>query len=676
MKQVNFTAFKITLIFLAGILCSHFFDFALEILQGAIVAVLILLILAWWRSKKMIFQDGVFGSLAFITLFLFGAWVYQLHQPHHHSIHYSNQEFENNEVLFQLKITSQLKPDLFNEKYIAAIQSIDGKEMTGNLLFLIAKDSLASGIEVDDQLVFASKFQELPTPKNPYQFDYAAYLNQLGIYHQLRLNKGKISTQYKGKQTLRGKAFSIRKMINLHLVEHGFNGNPLALINALLLGQRQELSQEVYTDFAAAGAVHILAVSGLHVGIIMLILQFFFKPLERLPKGKTLKICCVVLCLWIFAVIAGLSPSVLRAVTMFSFLTYAMESNRETSTFNTLLASAFLLLSLNPNLIFHIGFQMSYLAVFAIIWINPMFQKLYKPKTFIDRKLWEITTVSFSAQLGVSVLSIYYFNHFPGLFFITNLVVLPFLGLILGLGILIILLAVIKALPAILVEGYSGLLEGLVSFIRWAASKRSFYFDELFFSKPEVILLYFLITTGILVIQKFSSRRFMYFLTSIILLQFVWIWNKKESAHQELVVFHKSRNTILGIKEGSHLYLFSNLNDDQINTENLIKNYRTKAKVKQVTTDTLRESFQYKRKTIVIIDSLSVYPSSTSGVDVVVLRNSPRVNLERMIDSLKPKKIIADGSNYISYVNRWRETCEKRKLPFHHTGSEGAFILD
>lgn len=676
MRLVNVTAFKITLAFLVGILCSHYFDFALEFLQGAIAIISFLLLAAWWRSKRMIFQDGVFTSLSLVALFIFGAWVYQLHQPINHSTHYSHQYLSNEKSIFQLKIKSQLKPDLFNEKYIASIQSIDGNETTGDLLLLIAKDSIASGIEVDEQLLIPTEFQELPTPKNPYQFDYAAYLNQLGIYHQLRLNKEEIITQYKGKSTLRGKAFSIRKMINLHLEEHGFNGNPLALINALLLGQRQELSQEVYTDFAAAGAVHILAVSGLHVGIIMLILQFFFKPLERFPKGKTLKICCVVLCLWIFAVIAGLSPSVLRAVTMFSFLAYAMESNRETSTFNTLLASAFLLLTLNPNLLFHIGFQMSYLAVFAIIWINPMLQKLYRPKNYVDRKLWEITTVSFSAQLGVSVLSIYYFNHFPGLFFVTNLVVLPFLGLILGLGILIILLAVIKALPAILVEGYSALLESLVYFISWVASQRSFHFDQLSFSKPQVFLFYILIITGVIVLQKFSGKRFIYFLTSIICLELVFIWDKLEGAQQELVVFHKSRNSLLGIKEGNHLQLFSNLDREQIETENLIKNYQNKAKIKQVTTDTIRETLMYDNKTIVIIDSLSVYPSTKSGVDLVILRNSPRIHLERMIDSLKPKTILADGSNFTSYVNRWRETCEKRKLPFHHTGKEGAFILD
>ncbi|MEX0998148.1 MAG: ComEC/Rec2 family competence protein [Flavobacteriaceae bacterium] len=676
MRLLNITAFNITLCYLAGILCSHYFEVALNQVQIAGVLILLLLLIAWFRARKMIFQDGVFGGLAFVSLFIFGAWVYQLHQPYNHNDHYLNEAFKSEKNSFQLKIKSQLKPDLYNEKYTASILAIDDKEVSGDVLLLIPKDSLDFQIAVDDLVFVTTQLQELPIPKNPYQFDYAAYLNQLGIYHQMRIHKQDIFLQRKGKTTLRGLASEIRNHINTQLVREGFKGNPLALINALLLGQRQELSQEVYSDFAAAGAVHILAVSGLHVGIIMLILQILFKPLERLRKGKTIKICCVVICLWIFAVIAGLSPSVLRAVTMFSFLAYAMESNRETSTFNTLLASAFLLLTFNPNLIFHIGFQMSYLAVFAIIWINPMLQRLYRPKSFVVKKLWQIFTISCSAQLGVSVLSVYYFNHFPGLFFVTNLVVLPFLGLILGFGIFIILLAVYKALPATFVEGYSAFLEILVNFISWVANHRSFYFDSLTLSKPEVILYYLLIIFGILVFQKFSRRRVIFFLITVLMIQLSWILNKKENADQEFVIFHKSRNSIFGFKHGNELALFSNLDGEQLNKERLLKTYRTHAKIKELTTKPIRETFWFNQKTIVIIDSVSVYPATKKGVDVVILRNSPKVHLERMIDSLKPGRVIADGSNYTSYVNRWRETAQKRKLPFHHTGKEGAFVME
>src|SRR5690606_12105522 len=147
-------------------------------------------------------------------------------------------------------------------------------------------------------------------------FDYAAYLNKQGIYHQFQLRDSLLIQHLKGTPGLRGKAANFRDNINIELIKNGFKGDELALINALLLGQRQELSPQVYSDFAAAGAVHILAVSGLHVGIILLILKFVFKPLERFRRGKTIKVITIIFCLWGFALVAGLSPSVLRAVTM------------------------------------------------------------------------------------------------------------------------------------------------------------------------------------------------------------------------------------------------------------------------------------------------------------------------------------------------------------------------
>src|SRR5690606_21616261 len=141
------------------------------------------------------------------------------------------------------------------------------------------------------------------------------------------------------------------------------------------------------------------------------------------------------------------------------------------------------------------------------------------------------------------------------------------------------------------------------------------------------------------------------------------------------VVFHKSRNTIIGIKEANRLTIFSNLKDSLIDNEQMLKNYKTKTQVTTVEVKPLPNAFQYEEKTVVIIDSLMLYPVSKHGVDVLFLRNSPRLHPERVMDSLNPRMIVADGSNYTTYVNLWREFAQKRKLPFHHTGKEGAFMF-
>lgn len=674
MRLVNYTAFKITLIFILGILFSHYSGISESTVFKGLIFSTILLILVWVRARYQLFQDVLFGLVSYGVLFVLGAWLYQYQQPVNHDSHYTNTQVATRPFL-ELKIKSQLKPDLYHDKYIVTINAIDGQPATGDFLLLVVKDSVIDSYTVDEVLLVKTTVEDVPVVKNPYQFDYGAYLKQLGIYHQLKISSSEVLKQTKGTTTLRGIAGSIRNRINAQLKENGFSGNSLTLINALLLGQRQDLSPQIYADFAAAGAVHILAVSGLHVGIVMLFFQFMFKPVERFRYGKTIKVLLVVLCLWGFALIAGLSPSVLRAVLMFSFLTYAMETTRETSTFNTMLASAFVLLVIDPNLLFHIGFQMSYLAVFSIIWINPLLQNYYRPRFFIDRKFWETITVTTSAQIGVAVLSIYYFNHFPGLFFITNIVILPFLGIVLGSGIILIISSQFTSIPKLIVDGYTSLLEYIISFIRWVANQDAFHFEGLSLSIPEVIFFYLVIIAFILVFQRRNFSRMVFFLVSVMFLQTVFIYETYQTSSQELVIFHKSRFSIFGIKNGTQLHVHTNLDSSEVFNERLLERYITKSNISQVSTGSVYNSFQYKDLRFLVIDSLGIYPTTAFGIDVVVLRNSPRIHLERMLDSIQPERIIADGSNYTSYVNRWRETCNQRKLPFHHTGKEGAVVF-
>lgn len=674
MRLINITAFKITLIFLGGILCSHYFGFSKEHLFYALFLSFALFTIAWFRSAKQLFQDPFFGIVTYVLLFVLGSWVYHIHQPINQENHYTNSDRSGQELFFQIRIKETLKPDLYNQKHVAEIIAMDETHVSGDILLLIRKDSIPAEIQIDDVLLIRTSLQELPKPNNPHQFDYASYLNRQGIYHQIQVNPFEIILQSKGSASLKGNANKIRQYINDKLIENNFNTETLSLINALLLGQRQQLSKDIYDNFAAAGAVHILAVSGLHVGIIMLILQFVLKPLERLRKGKRIKIISVVVCLWVFAVIAGLSPSVLRAVTMFSFLAYAMESKRETSSFNTLLASAFLLLAIDPNLIFHIGFQMSYMAVFAIVWICPMVQKYYRPKTIVDRKIWETLTVTFAAQLGVAVLSIYYFHHFPGLFFITNLVILPFLGLILGGGILVIALASMNILPSFLHQAYSFLLEKLIEFISWVAKQDHYYFDEISLDSLQVLGLYFFLIALILVFQKFKYSHVFALFVSIICLQGIYFWNKAQTVSQELVVFHKSRHTIIGYKNARNLNLYSNSLQDDFRKEGFVKNYKVGAHIQHVSLEKLPSYFEFDSKRIFITDSSGIFPKNDK-VDVLILSESPKFHLDRVLDSLQPSLVIADGNNYTSYIKRWRETCTKRKLPFYHTGTEGAYAL-
>ena len=163
----------------------------------------------------------------------------------------------------------------------------------------------------------------------------------------------------------------------------------------------------------------------MHVGIILLILSWFLKPLERLRFGKTAKTIFIIIFLWCFAFIAGLSASVVRAVTMFTFLAVGLYFGKKRVVAYSLISSLFFLLIVKPMFLFDVGFQLSYLAVFGIIWVQPKLYQVWKPKNKVLDTIWQLFTVSIAAQVGILPLSLFYFHQFPVLFFVSNLVIIP-----------------------------------------------------------------------------------------------------------------------------------------------------------------------------------------------------------------------------------------------------------
>ena len=336
-------------------------------------------------------------------------------------------------------------------------------------------------------------------------------------------------------------------------------------MNALLLGQRQTIDKTIYNNYVNSGTIHILAVSGLHVGILLWILNFLFRPLLYLKYGHFIRPFILVSILWSFAIIAGLSPSVTRAVAMFSIISIAMHLKRPTNIYNTLVISAFVILLFKPAFLFSVGFQMSYLAVLGIVSVQPIIYKLWKPKYMIPDKLWQIFTVTLAAQAGVVPISLFYFHQFPGLFFISNIVVIPFLGVILGFGLLVIALALMGFLPKPIVEIYSFIIDSLNNFIAWVAQFEDFLFRDIPFTILQVICSYVIIM-ALVQVYKFKNFKWIAIsLIGIIGFQGISFYNKFNTQNDEFIIFNKSRYSMIGHKENDKLTLYHNL--DAVTTQ-------------------------------------------------------------------------------------------------------------
>lgn len=671
MGLLRFIPIKLTIYLVLGILLGKIIDPGIPI--SMVFTLLSLSLLGYLFHKDRTTSSTRFGILTCMSALCIGAFSMSLSQPENFRSDYTHQISKGNHS-WHLKIREVLKPSAYSDRYIASLQSLDHKNATGKILIIRPVDSMGRSLEVDDELMVYSDIANIAKPLNPYQFDFNQYMSGLGVNHQIRLGPNNHYVLSRSSPTLFGVAAVIRKKIVTTLKAANFGTEELGIIQALLLGQRHDISDDTYNDYKNAGAVHILAVSGLHIGIILLLLEFLLKPLERLPKGKTIKLVVIVLLLWGFAILAGLSASVVRAVTMFSFVAYALYLNRPSNTFNILaLSMFFILLVFDANLLFQVGFQMSYAAVFAIIWIYPLLQKCWYPKNWLLRKSWQLLSVSVAAQLGVLPISLFYFHQFPGLFFITNLLVLPFLGLVLGLGILVIMLSLLNVLPPFLAQRYDHLIGSMNTVIGWVADQEAFVFKNISFDGPQLILSYLIIITMILVFSKATFNRTMSFLLAIIGFQLYLIMVSYQAKQVEILcLVHQTRNTAFLWQQGNDLTV---LTPHPQKVEPIVNDYQMAKRIGNTTYLPMQNSFLVAEKKMLVVDSLCIYPAIQATTNYVLLTDSPRLNLERLIDSLKPNVIIADGSNYRSFVKRWAKTCLTKKLPFHYTGEQGAYYF-
>lgn len=344
MKLLNFTFIKLTFFLVVGIILAHYLKLNFHIVLYATLGLITIVGIYWFFLKAKINRSPLFGLLAFLSMVGLGNISYQLQNETLRPEHYSNLEISKNSNAIVFQIEERLKPDAYNHKYIVSVKSINNQTSIGHLLINIKRDSLIRPYKIDDVFFASSELKEIQKPLNPYQFDYSQYLELQQVYRQLYLNPKNILQLSNSKSTLSGYADVLRTKINLNLVKAGFEGDELSIINALLLGQRQTIDKTVYNNYVNSGTIHILAISGLHVGILLWLLNFIFKPLLYLKYGNIIRPIILVTILWSFAVIAGLSPSVTRAVTMFSIISIAMHLKRPTNIYNTLVLSAFVIL--------------------------------------------------------------------------------------------------------------------------------------------------------------------------------------------------------------------------------------------------------------------------------------------------------------------------------------------
>ncbi|VXC00863.1 conserved membrane hypothetical protein [Flavobacterium sp. 9AF] len=669
MKFFKFPIITLTTSYTLGIILNNYCKINFNLLLFLILLFFLLFVFSFYRAKRKWFQDIYFGITCYILVLFLGSITQYLHTDTNYKTHYSAIPKEKTNVIVGT-ISVVLKPNTNFYKYVLEVNKYNSKLCFGKILLYVRKSN--KNLNVGEKIALGKEIIPTLRATNPYQFDYSNYLKKQNIFHQLFCSESdiiKLGIQKNKDYYLQ----YVRDKLQSSFEYHHFKKSTKGIINALLFGQRNSIDEETITNYTASGVVHILAISGLHIGILYFFFSFIFKPLEKIRNGKTIKLFVILGLLWFFALITGLPASVTRAVTLFTIISLGGYFNKQNNVYNSVAVSAIILLLFNPNFIFDIGFQLSYAAVISILLFQPFYKKFYFTKNKISIYFIDILLVSLAAQIGVLPLTLYYFHQFPMLFLFANIIVIPIASFVLIFGSITLLLNFIfKPFGYYLGKLVSFFVEIMNEYIAIIARFDSAIIKNISFTSSMTVLLYLVFVSFIYWIYKLKWYAFRNAVIALLIFQLAVILTYlKKNNSDELIIYNSKKTTLISRKTNNYVELYTNdsLKNKQIYLDYLRGSHCSMKRIKE-----LKNILLFNENRILIVDSLAIYDVG-NRVDYVVLTQNTKLNLSRLIQHLKPKKIIADNSNAFYLVEKWRNTCKNEKIPFHATTEKGFYIL-
>lgn len=542
---------RIVVAVIAGIILSEYLALPLW-LPIALLAASGILALGSWRTKPRLFTVALY----LIPLSL-AALVAHRSAP--------GDPFPSSppsQLIVQLRDTPRRTPKCYKAEasILASRDTLGWHTCQGSILLYIRQDSLSAALRCGSRLWLQAQPRKPDTADNPYQFDYRKYLRRKGILYQCYLPSGCWHTLPAApSRTLTQHAKCLQLALLSRLRNTSLSPEHKGLVAALALGWRDDLSPDTQLRFRQAGITHLLCVSGLHVGIVALLVGSLLFFLGRGPRGRCVRGLLQLLAVWCFTLISGMAPATLRAALMFSLMIIGRTLGRQHSSANSLCASALILLLARPSILFDVGFQLSYAAMAGIIlWQKPMnqFISVYNKEgktTLVRRcahKLWGWVTLSLCAQLATLPLTLYYFHQFPAWFLVANILIVPFMEIILAACFLSIFFG----------GAATELLQHLLNIIDritgWVAARPDALLTDLFCDLPVALLIAAALVLLTLVIR---SRRLWALPAAcgciLIATAYVTIIDLRAEKQHDIICLHADKHLAVECLDGRHSYL-------------------------------------------------------------------------------------------------------------------------
>lgn len=557
----------------------------------------------------------------------------------------------------------------------------------GSVLCYFQKDTAAEQLAAGDKIWMKGYLNPIKPSANPESFDYRSFMYRKGITHQMYLipgsyiRSGKINRAFPENMILWLRNSLIAKVRNASLHEQN-----RAIALAILLGFKDDLDPVQQQRFAAAGAVHILCVSGLHVGIVFLLGSSLLKPLKRYRKGQVLYYMSAFLLIWFFALITGMSPSVTRASVMFSFVLTGQAFGRKQHVINAVAASAFLLLVINPFWLFNPGFQLSYLAVTGIVILHKPLASIWNPEAKILQKVRDLLIISFVAQLFTAPLAVFYFHQFPNYFLITNLMVIPLTGLLLYFGLAFLIIPASNLLFEIVSRLFDAGLTllnfsvELVEKLPYASAK------DLYLTPISVIFLYCVV----IVFSGFAFSKSKQWLIGLfvvinLLMASFMLHMVQRNANDTVIIYHVNKATVIDAVKGNSVISISLGVTEPKQLEYAVSGFRraagidknavTEVALTRILEENLPLSIQINDVDMLLLgrSCRSVAIAEKADFHFVILHNNPKVEIADIVNAFPGATVIIDGSNAYYTARAWETAADK--ISIWNTNNKGALVL-
>lgn len=691
-KQAPFTRLIFPLI--AGIAFAWYFPFknllSLQILFGLFLLLLLFSFLVT-RSKK--FRYRKYGNLlVFLIVFILGSLLTLLEDESLRNDFAGKFLNKNSYVALRLKEPLVEKPRSWKAEAEILWISNDSLEhklrkASGNALLYFQKTDSILPLQYGDVILIPNNLQPIQNSGNPGAFDYHRYCHFKNIYFQTYLPKSSWEKlPYKKADPAIAFLLKCRNWCVNVLEKYITQEREAGVAEALLLGYRDNLDKKLVQVYANVGVVHIISISGLHLGLIYLILVWLLRPVSDKGKSGWFKGGIIIVFLWNFSLFTGAAPATLRAAIMFSFIAVGkFFIRRYVNIFNTLAASAFLLLCYNPFLLFDVGFQLSYLAVAGILIFQRPLYNLLISKNKIANYCWEMMSLTLSAQILTFPVVLFYFHQFPVLFMLSNFIIVPVASFVLYGEIILLLFSFSKPVAwftgIVLTKAIAFMNEVVVwvnefSFARW---------QHISFTFPDVVFLYvFILCIAVWVFYKnkevflFALAGFLCFSGVEMVKQF-YVFKQKE-----IIVYNISDHTAIDFIEGNKVYFMgdSTLRKDKVSVRYNLYPARVSLKASlanDLPQYELSENFiRFFKIKLVWLDQ-PFYKDTLSGffpVDYAIVSKNNRLKMQQIKKHFSPQEVIFDASVPFWKIEKWKTACKQLNLPCFSVPDQGAWVLE